>query len=510
MEGYDAIFVFPKLWEKEFNPPTQPPFGLLMCSDLLIKEEGLKVFVYDERLESLGMVNRQDLIKAVKNSDPLMMGISTQSGPMIENGLAVSKWFREECPDAPIVWGGVHPTLLPMQTIAHPLVDVVVNGEGELPILNLARELMKNGIRRNKNLDKVKGIYWKDEQGKVKINEHQEPVPNLDDVNVRWDLVNPKSYIREMDGEKCLSLITSRGCPFRCNFCYNVSFYGARKFRGWSPEKVIEEIKRMVDWGVEYVIFDDDYIFGDPLRMWKILDLRKQNNMDFHWSAPIRGHLLRDNLTKKISDGGCKFVTIGAESGSSRILKLMDKDSDVDAYYMAAKNLKKYDLIAQYSWIFGFPGETIKDMYLTLKTIKDLEEINPKTDHIINIFAPYPGTPSYDMAVQRGFEPPKELEGWTSNFREQCRKLVYVKDKELLEAIRWAGIFRAMKKRSRYYTSWVKPLTKILGTISDLRWKYDFYDFPVEQDAVKMGRRVLNTIMKQRVKVVNADDDTID
>ncbi len=495
MENYDAIFVFPKLWEKEFNPPNQPPYGLLMCSDLLLKK-GYNVLVYDERLESLGVKSRTELVNAVKNSKPLFFGISSQSGPMIENGLLNSKFFRQECPDTPIVWGGVHPTLLPDQTIQHPLIDVVIKGEGELPCLGLAENL-KKGKRDFSNVD---GLYWKTKDKKVILNKPCVGVPDLDKIDMRWDLVNPQHYIRDIDGKKWLGIITSRGCPFRCGFCYNISFFGMRKFRGWSAKKSIEEIKKVLDWGVNFVNFDDDYIFGDPLRMWGILELKKKENLDFEWKAPIRGHLLRDALTKRIKDGGCASVTIGAESGSEQVLDYMTKDSGPEAYYMAAKNLKKYNIQGNFSWILGYPGETLKDVYTTLNVIKDLEEINQKTEHVLNIYAPYPGTPSFDQAIERGFVPPPSLEGWTNNFREACNELAYISDesKKVMEAIRWAGIFRTMYKRKRLYAGWIKPIIHVLGTISNVRWNNNIYSFPIEQKAVTLGREVLKRITQKK------------
>ena len=133
----------------------------------------------------------------------------------------------------------------------------------------------------------------------------------------------------------------------------------------------------------------------------------------------------------------------------------------------------------------------MKDVYITLNVIKDLEEINPKTEHVLNIYAPYPGTPSFEQAIERGFKPPQSLEGWTDNFREACKELSYINEesKKFMEAIRWAGIFRTMYKRKRLYVGWVRPLVQVLGTISNVRWNYNMYSFPIEQKAVTVGTK---------------------
>src|SRR3989344_6067563 len=164
----NILLFFPKHWLTEFHKPTQAPFGLMMISHLLT-ENGYKIKIFDERLEQ----NTEELLKKeLKNTD--ILGISAQSGPQINNGLKAAKLTREINSNIKIIWGGVHATLLPEQTL-------------------------KN----------IKGIGYK-ESNKIILNEKRELIENIDKINLRWDLVNPKDYIHNFEKKKSISTITSR------------------------------------------------------------------------------------------------------------------------------------------------------------------------------------------------------------------------------------------------------------------------------------------------------------
>src|SRR3989338_6229363 len=262
----NILLFFPKHWLTEFHKPTQAPFG-----------------------------------------------------PQINNGLKAAKLTREINSNIKIIWGGVHATLLPEQTLKNKYVDIIVYGEGEETFLELIQ-----AIDKGLSLKNIKGIGYK-ESNKIILNEKRELIENIDKINLRWDLVNPKDYIHNFEKKKSISTITSRGCYFRCSFCYNQTFFGARYFRGFSPEKVLEEIKFLLDLKVETIKFEDYNFLVDKNRTKEICNLIKQEKLDFTWSAPIRAHYFTEEFTKEITSVGYKYCNIGAESGSERILKLIKK-----------------------------------------------------------------------------------------------------------------------------------------------------------------------------------------
>src|SRR3989344_4788718 len=314
----------------------------------------------------------------------------------------------------------------------------------------------------------------------------REIIENIDKINLRWDLVNPKDYIHNFEKKKSISTITSRGCYFRCSFCYNQTFFGARYFRGFSPEKVLEEIKFLLDLKVETIKFEDDNFLVDKNRTKEICNLIKQEKLDFTWSAPIRAHYFTEEFTKEITSVGYKYCNIGAESGSERILKLMKKDTISQHYIDAARIAKKYNISTSYHWMLGYPTETQEDINDTISTINKIEEIYPNSYHILNIFTPYPGTEAYDLAIEHGFNPPNNLENWTKNFREECSNLVYIQNKKLLENIRLTGILKTLGKRPNWYRPLFRPGIKIFSSIAKKRWEKQNFNYPYDLKLIKL------------------------
>ena len=470
----NILLFFPKHWLTEFHKPTQAPFGLMMISHLLT-ENGYKIKIFDERLEQ----NTEELLKKeLKNTD--ILGISAQSGPQINNGLKAAKLTREINSNIKIIWGGVHATLLPEQTLKNKYVDIIVYGEGEETFLELIQ-----AIDKGLSLKNIKGIGYK-ESNKIILNEKRELIENIDKINLRWDLVNPKDYIHNFEKKKSISTITSRGCYFRCSFCYNQTFFGARYFRGFSPEKVLEEIKFLLDLKVETIKFEDDNFLVDKNRTKEICNLIKQEKLDFTWSAPIRAHYFTEEFTKEITSVGYKYCNIGAESGSERILKLMKKDTISQHYIDAARIAKKYNISTSYHWMLGYPTETQEDINDTISAINKIEEIYPNSYHILNIFTPYPGTEAYDLAIEHGFNPPNNLENWTKNFREECSNLVYIQNKKLLENIRLTGILKTLGKRPNWYRPLFRPGIKIFSSIAKKRWEKQNFNYPYDLKLIKL------------------------
>lgn len=473
----DIILFFPKHWLREFRPPTQPPFGLMMISDAVLKK-GYKVKIFDERLPDNDLSQLVPYIKKAK-----IFGVSAQSGPQINNGLNACKFAKKINPDIKIVWGGVHATLLPEQTLEHPLIDFLIVGEGEETFSEFIDLFFKD-----KSLKKVKSLAYK-EKGKVIINEKRPLITDLDKVDIRWDLVNHKDYIHDFEGRRSLSTITSRGCYFRCSFCYNQTFFGKRWFRGWSAKKVMNEVQRFEEWKVETIKFEDDNMLVEKKRTKEICSELAKNKYDFLFSAPIRAHYFKDDFIAPLKKVGYKYCNIGAESGSQRILDLMHKDTKPAHFIQAAKVGRKYDIDLSYHWILGYPTETFLEALKTVELIKKIEAANPKAYNILNIFAPYPGTESYQLAIKEGFKPPKSLESWTQNFREECKNLGYLKNREVLEKIRLSGIIKTMAKRTHWYKPMYRPLIKSMGFVQDVRWKYNNFKAPVELELVNMFKK---------------------
>lgn len=469
------VLVYPSLMEREYMQPTCPPYGLLAVAKPLVDED-YHVEIVDQRIDG-----KEKLIK-VLNERPLCVGFTSLTGPALSNALKLSRLVKEKYPDVPIIWGGVHATFLPEQTVQHPLVDVVVRGEGEITFLHLVKTL-ESGER----LSKVDGItFIKNER--IFSTPERPLISNLNEYGYAWELINPKKYIAKTDMGNEISLVTSRGCPHRCAFCYNLRFYGKTLWRGWSAERALKDIEFLVSQGADYIFFEDDNFVANRRRLSEIS--RKLSKLDITWGTTARADYISNQFMKTIFEGGCRKLSIGAESGDQETLKLIKKDITVADIIESARHLKEWNTEAVYHWIIGFPGENDKSIYNTLKCIDKISKISPETMHMMNIFSPYPGTELYDLAVKFGFNTPKRLEEWTVNLREEADRLAYIKKPETLETIRWIILFwNYIPKRRKTFKPWLWPVIWGLKLTATIRWNRKWFSYPIEYQLMNRIRK---------------------
>ena len=200
----DIVLVYPGKFRA---PDPQVPLAILHIAASL-QQEGFNVHILDMRLNDY----RRFVV-----GNPLFVGISCMSGLQIKYALEFAKQVRQQNPSVPLVWGGVHPTLLPEQTICNDLVDIVVRGEGELIIKDLA-----NALSQNQPLEDVTGITYKINDA-IKSNPDGKVI-DLDEipVDLPYELLDMNKYPSFRSGR--FHIQTSRGCPHRCGFCYNTIF----------------------------------------------------------------------------------------------------------------------------------------------------------------------------------------------------------------------------------------------------------------------------------------------
>ncbi|MHA1270894.1 MAG: B12-binding domain-containing radical SAM protein [Candidatus Helarchaeota archaeon] len=379
------------------------PLGLLSIAAVLL-EAGHKVMIYDHNIENSG-------IKKCLEFNPELVGVSSFTGPMIKDGLKLSKIFHNN--DIPVVWGGVHASLLPSQTVEDPRIDMVIVGEGEETIVDLA-----DSLENNRELDNVKGLVWKKgDKNNYKIITN-EPRPFIDDLDKlpfpAWELIDEKKYLATMMGwerssSEFFSIQTSRGCPFRCGFCYNIIFNN-RKWRCKSKNRVIEEISFLKDkYKVKRINFRDDNFVVNKNRTKSICKELYKNKFDIEFGIDCRVDLLNKELGTFLKIAGCDQIYFGIESGSPRILKFIRKDITLKQAWDAVKLCKKLKIKSSTSFIIGFPTETKMDLLMTEKFIFKLRP----DSLLVKMFVPYPGSQLYNYTVNNKlFNPPNKLEDW--------------------------------------------------------------------------------------------------
>ncbi len=269
--------------------------------------------------------------------------------------------------------------------------DFVILGEGEIGLNELIDYLNDKG----EDFEQIMGIAFR-RDGKT-IKTLKRPVlRDLDQLpDPAWDLIDVESYQRIWEGSqgfRSLNIATTRGCPYKCNWCAK-PIYGNR-YNNRSPQRVINEIEMHIkQHKVNYFWMCDD-IFGlKPGWVQEFRDLAKAKNLQFKYKIQSRVDLLlKEDTIDALADSGLHEVWVGAESGSQKILDAMDKGTQLKQIYEATRLLKKKGVRVCFFLQFGYLGETREDIDKTIQMLLDLMP----DDIGISVSYPLPGTKFYD------------------------------------------------------------------------------------------------------------------
>ena len=455
------------------------PIGLLTIAAALDKEE-YEIVLIDQRLEPDW---QNKLLESLK-SNHVCVGITCMTGRQISQALQASKIVKAHS-KCPVVWGGVHASTLPEQTIANKYIDIIVIGEGEITFYELVKAL-----ESKKSLVDIKGLMYKKE-GKVFVNPPRDFIKNLDETpDLPYHLVDVNRYssINLKEGGKSLDFVSSRGCPHKCSFCYNLEFNKGR-WRAMSAEESIRRVTNLVrEYNLNTIYFQDDNFCVDIERLKKILRGIIKNKLNINWGTlglRVDTAARMDSETLKLMyDSGCRNVDIGAESGSNRILQMIDKEIKIDDLLKVNRRLAKYPFIVKYTFIIGFPSETDAENMQTVDIAKKLIKENPRAYTPFSVYVPYPGTKMYRDALRGGFVPPQTLEEWNKFNPEEWFDHFpsWLKKSEIahLRNIAFTSLFSNKNSRYKINSLLMRVLFDIYHPIAKLRFYHDFHAFPLE------------------------------
>jgi anaerobic magnesium-protoporphyrin IX monomethyl ester cyclase len=460
------------------QPRIEAPLGLLTIATPL-DLAGYDVKIIDQRIDE----GWRDSLVSEINKGPICVGITSMTGPQINFGLEASRLVRQHG-SIPVVWGGIHPTLLPEQTLENENIDIVVQGEGEETFFELVQALEKS-----RSLSEVKGIWYK-ENGKI-INTEPRPLVDLNkQPPVSYHLVDVEKYLVGVFGTGHLGLETSRGCPFRCTYCYNTKVYKST-WRGLTVDETIRRIKILVnDYGIKGVLFSDDNFFGNKERGLSLLKRIKEENLGILCSK-IDAHIsvlskLTDSELRLLRESGCRMLMIGVESGSPRILKMLRKELRISDIVRFNKRLLGFDIMPLYFFMMGFPTETFEELSQTISLYLRLtREENQGVSHM-NIYTPFPGTELFDISVKNGLKVPEKLEDWVPfNYRTVNRNTPWL-SKRMKKIIRMLHFATMLAEKNTFVSPYKKThplailLAKMYHPIAKKRVENLYYQFPIE------------------------------
>ena len=296
--------------------------------------------------------------------------------------------------NARLVAFGAHLSGVPEETLEKILdIDIGIIGEPEYTVL----DLLEND--HFVNLDKVNGIVWRDGK-QICVNNNRRWIEDLNQLpQPAWDLLPLEKYVLPFTNERYLMVETSRGCPFACDFCVASLNHGTR-FREKRPETVVNEIE---DLKKKFNIKNFN-LFGDTVTLNKkfvenFCDELIKRNLNVRWLTNTRADTIYDlDLVRKMKASGCWMLSIGIESYSEKTREDMHKKLETDKIKQSIELLRKIGIISFGFFIYGYPGETEKDMDETTKFALSL----PLDYANFYPAVPYPGTAFYNKCVSDG------------------------------------------------------------------------------------------------------------
>jgi radical SAM superfamily enzyme YgiQ (UPF0313 family) len=389
-----------------------PPHSLLAIAAPLHRK-GCKVRIIDQRTDRLW---RRSLCLALE-ADPLCVGITCMVGTQIAFALEAARLVREKARGSvPIIWGGPHPSTVPEQTLENDYVDIVCIGEGDATFPELV-----NTLSSHEPLSTIQGIGFKN-GGKTVITQQRELVDVETLPPLPWELVDVEDYIRPdfylKRSPRTLDIgQTSRGCPFKCGFCSSAGIR-RRKWRALSSEASVALIEEAVRrFNLNGIWIRDDEFHVDRSRTSEICEGILERNLNISWyTAGTRVDLFNkasDDEVALLRRSGAYALKFGVESGSNRILDLIDKGVTWQEALDANRKAKKHGIVFGFSLMMGFPTETFEEIYQTVDLARQIQGANPGAQlETIGTYTPLPGTPLFALALEHGLEPPDRLEGW--------------------------------------------------------------------------------------------------
>jgi radical SAM superfamily enzyme YgiQ (UPF0313 family) len=388
---------------RKLSQKAIPPFGLLSLAAVLEKA-GFKIEFHDFTFILLsGLDSALQKFLGPPHEVPLFFGVNLITGPGLKRSFKIINFIAKNFGSrARIVGGGPHATIFYEDLLKSFLIDIVCLGEGEATVLDLARCLESGG-----NLAEVPGIAFKDKTEIIKTADR----PMIQDISAlpmyAWDKIEVKRYI----SNGTLTVLYSRGCPYRCIFCLSQKFLGAKP-RTLSPQQVIKEIILLKDrYNIKKFRMVDDLPFGGSEKLLReFCDLMIQEKTGLKWRIWGRINNFTLELAALLKAAGCEQIHFGIESGSERVLKRIKKDINLSDILRNTEICQKVGIQGLASFIVGFPFETKDDVVRTRLLISILNKRNISCT--VHKLTPFPATPIWDECLSKGLKIPKSSRDW--------------------------------------------------------------------------------------------------
>lgn len=373
-------------WNEMIN--SYPPLGLGYLA-AVAEQDGHEVRIHDFGLYPSRPIEQDVQEVADFRPDLIALTSMTTSYHYVEQLVEQLK----DILGVPIIIGGPHATSLPEVTLSNPQIDFLVYGEGEYIWQDFLRALTAGDTR----WDHIEGLWYK-EDGRIVPGGRRKPIADLD------ALPFPARHLYELDkyplyapnGEPMVTVLSSRGCPYNCSFCFK-GIVG-RSYHQRSPENIVTELRQIHEtYDIRNFYFIDDLFTIDVRRLEKILDYFIEQGLDFRWRCLARVDRVTPELLKKMYQAGCRQIHYGIESGNEEVLRRTAKHINLQQVRDAVRWTEEAGIRSKGYFILGLPGDTEETMMETIEFAASLD----LTEAMFSIATPFPGTRLWEELVAR-------------------------------------------------------------------------------------------------------------
>ena len=365
-----------------------PPLGVAYLA-ATARRAGYRASIIDA--QALNHSHAQ-LTRAVAQAgaDVVAITATTFNWPVVAQ---TARRLRASSPGLKIWVGGPQLSLYPDECMEEQAIDVAVVGEGEQPLLELLACAASGDDPAG-----IPGTITRQGDGGLIKGPPTEPVQDLDTLPLPAVGLLPLARYHALTlPPRFISMVTSRGCPFRCRYCSQV--YVGGKYREHSAARVLEELTRAVNvfHAAEIVFFDETFSLNRR-RVLEICDGILARDLKMRWNIRTRADRLDDEVLRAIRDAGCWSIHVGIESGSARVQRLMNKNLKLDRVAQVLESARRLGLETRGYFMLGYPGETPAEMEQTIRLALEL----PLDWASFTITQPMAGTDIYVDALQAG------------------------------------------------------------------------------------------------------------
>ncbi len=397
------------------NPPIRLndkarhiPHGLAIIANKIRKKTD-----YNPKFLDINAYRYSDeKVKSILESEDFRIVLIGGLIPVYRRIIKYAEMIRDIKPGAVIIAGGSAAMSVPELLLKNSEVDIVCAGEGEKIIIDLLVGLKKFNIG---DLKDIKGFYFKI-NGEIVHSGDPELLNNLDEESEMpaYDLLPMEIYLSNpiVGFGRDIDFIASRGCPFKCTFCYQP---WGRQFRGHSVEFIIDTLKHLKDkYKIDFVSFMDDEFITKKSRVLEFCEKIKREIPGLLWACTGRADLVNENLVGQMRNAGCVSIAYGFESGSPRLLKAMKKGTSIPVMENAIRINRKFEMMLPISFILGMPEENHESCRETV----DFCVRNKIRLKSLMFATPYPGTEIFRRAIDEGRIKPDKLHEFIANLED--------------------------------------------------------------------------------------------